>query len=240
MNKIYLESKSFTYPDEIERKQYSEKYKKFETIEVEYIHTLISMHNYKLTFEEAQNLEDINWCYNCFINRLNKLSQSHLYLITHYNRSRKNENLFTDKYLFEYYNEIFYYYYYSVRDIIAQLINEIEDLKIKESDIYINKLIPKIKDKNLRKDFSNFCTKTNESYKVIRNAFNHRFSPNINDNRSKITDLKKDNVYEFGFPKSNKISNKEFYEDTELLMNELHKLIPTLNRLIQKRYTFLK
>ena len=38
----------------------------------------------------------------------------------------------------------------------------------------------------------------------------------------------------------NKISNKEFYEDTELLMNELHKLIPTLNRLIQKRYTFLK
>lgn len=43
MNKIYLESKSFTYPDEIERKQYSEKYKKFETIEVEYIHTLISI-----------------------------------------------------------------------------------------------------------------------------------------------------------------------------------------------------
>ena len=123
MNKIYLESKSFTYPDEIERKQYSEKYKKFETIEVEYIHTLISMHNYKLTFEEAQNLEDINWWYNCFINRLNKLSQSHLYLITHYNRSRKNENLFTDKYLFEYYNSLYLYHFHFFFDNIYLLLN---------------------------------------------------------------------------------------------------------------------
>ncbi len=47
-------------------------------------------------------------------------------------------------------------------------------------------------------------------------------------------------MYEFSFPKSNKISNKEFYEDTELLMNELHKLITTLNRQIQKRYSFMK
>ena len=60
------------------------------------------------------------------------------------------------------------------------------------------------------------------------------------DLNKQITDLKKDNVYEFNFPKSNKISNKEFYEDTELLMNELHKLIPTLNRQIQKRYSFMK
>lgn len=221
-----LKSESFSYPTKEERKSFNKEIPKITRLNPEYKSALINFLENKKIYD-AINEEDIYWWNLCLNNRYGKLTQTYLYLLTHYNRFKKfeledNENKYTEDVLYDYYVEIFYYYFYSVRDIFGQLINVLYKLELNEDKIYLNKsFINKIPDNKIRVTFEEFLNSTSESYKNFRNAFNHRFTPTQKDNRAKTSISISDDEKEIGFGFEKEISKDEFFEDCKKLMNQL-------------------
>lgn len=240
-----LKSESFSYPTIEELKLYNKEIPKITRLNIEYKSALINFLEKKNIYN-AINEEDTYWWNLCLNNKFGKLSQTYLYLLTHYNRFKKferneNEFKFTEGFLQDYYVEIFYYYFYSVRDIIGQLINVIYKLEIDETKISLNKfLINKLPDAGIKLIFEDFIKETYNSNKNFRNAFTHRFTPTQKDNRAKTTISISDDEKEIGFGLTGKeISKEELYEDSKKLMNQLSVLMKSFNEYIslQQHYS---
>ncbi|MFV0191226.1 hypothetical protein OBK29_15055 [Empedobacter falsenii] len=226
----------YKYPNFKEVEQFNFEVVNLPILELEYIHTIILMHN-GIEFKDAKNKEDLFWWYQNLCERLLKLNQTHLYLFTHRNRY-KTQNKKTELELFNYYSELFYYFFYSARDIIAQIINITEVINNNENQVQSNEnFIAKIKDENLKDNFRTFFENTRESYKVIRNAFNHRFNPTIIDNRScKTVHQINETKIIFDFPKNKNIGNEEINSNILDLRQSLVTFLTYFNKYLDKKY----
>ena len=232
--KIILKSDSFTYPTKYEREEINNRIPKINRLNIDHKSALINFLKNK-NINSAINEENIYWWNNCLNNRIGKLNETYIYVITHYERS---DNKLTEKLLFDYYAEIFYYYFYSVRDIIGQLINVLFEIGLKEHEVFIKKsFIEKISNERLRKSFEEFANSTSSSYKKFRNGFNHRFTPNLKDNRvNNISNEKDENQNNISYTKG--ISQTEFYNDIIELINELSDFMENFDKFILEKNAF--
>lgn len=184
-NKVILKANSFKYPTEEERLRIKHKMPTIKRLTLDYQSTFVQIMN-STPYEEAVKNENVYWWNNCLDNRIGKLSQTYIYLSTHYERFQHNELNQTDWFLFDYYLEIFYHYFFSTRDVLAQLLNIHFDLKMPEDKIFFNKTFAlKLKpyEEQLSEAAELFIKETGEAYN-FRNAFSHRFTPTLKDNRT--------------------------------------------------------
>ncbi|MCH5716437.1 Cthe_2314 family HEPN domain-containing protein [Niabella hibiscisoli] len=236
MNKtITLKADTFKYPTKEERKKINQVISEVKNIEVDYKSATIAILENE-PFENAIKSEDIYWWSNCLTNRLGKLRETYVYVQTHFLRtkedvSKESLNSYTDKILLDYYIEIFYYFYFSSRDVLGQLINLVEDLKIEENKIFLNeKFVEKVKTSKTKEALNDFLNNTKDSYK-IRNSFNHRFTPTHIDNRATKNITKEDNTIGFNIPAE--IEIETFIDDIENLMNQISSLMNILSKEIK-------
>lgn len=182
----------------------------------------------KISFDQVIRKEDIYWWNNCLNNRIGKLSETFVYVETHFERLQKNTlPQKTEEFLFEYYSEIFFYYFFSTRDILAQLLNLLFNLGFESNKIYFNdKFINRILDKDIQEDLRIFLRNTSESYN-IRNAFNHRFTPNQKDNRASTNIIKKDNIINVYTPEEP--DKSEIFNEIKHLQKSLADLMSYLS-----------
>lgn len=231
MNKtIILQADTFKYPTKEERNEIQKHIPKIERLKVNYKPAVIGILQNQ-PFETAVQDEDIYWWVNCFNIKLEKLTETYTYVKTHNSRlegiqNSETENHYTDKILLDYFIEIFYYYYFSIRDVLAQLINVSEDLKIEERKIFLNDTFVKsIPSQEIKSAFKEFVNSTKKSYD-IRNTFNHRFTPTHTDNRAKKNIIKEGNTTSFHYPTEVKVT--KFIDDIDNLMKHLKLLTSKL------------
>lgn len=134
--RITLMSDSFKYPTKVEREKIRKLTPSIDRFKVEYKSATIGILK-NFSVEEAIRSEDIYWWCNCFNNRLGKLTETNIFLQTHYLRvkvekDKDPQNIYTDKILLDYFIEIFYYYFFSARDVLGQVLNIYYDLKVEE------------------------------------------------------------------------------------------------------------
>lgn len=125
-------------------------------------------------------------------NRLGRLRETFWYLIIIYERGfddvykNCNDEEIVNKVQFSYYSEIFYYLFFSTRDVVGQFLNCLHDLKINEENLkFSNESFSKIKSESLKKSIRDFLNKTREA-NGYRNSFTHRFPIDVPDRRSTI------------------------------------------------------
>lgn len=228
--KVTLKSDSFKYPTKEERKRINSQMPKTRQFKVKFKSATIEIFK-ESSFETAIRGEDIFWWCNCLNNRLGKLNETYIYVQTHYQRKLENqteesENIRTDKLLLDYYIEIFYYYFFSTRDVLGQLLNNFYDLKIEEHKIFLNEhFVSKIKSREIKNELTDFINNTKDSYN-IRNSFNHRFTPTLKDFRAE-RNIKRENN-EILFYSAKEIEIETFLNDIENLMKNLERLTNVL------------
>ncbi|MBB1151301.1 Cthe_2314 family HEPN domain-containing protein [Myroides sp. NP-2] len=227
---ITLKADTFKYPTKEERRKINNIIPKIERFNVEYKSATIGILQ-NSSFETAIREEDIYWWCNCVNNRLGKMEETFVYVNTHYLRELeiKNDeavNQYTDKLLLEYFIEIFYYYYFSTRDVIGQLLNVYCDLKLREDKIFLNeKFLEQIHTEEIKNALTDFLNNTKDSYN-IRNSFNHRFTPINKDFRATKNVIKDGNTIKFYSAKDVKI--EVFIADIESLMKHFAHLTQKL------------
>jgi len=190
---MIINADDFKYPSKKERIEAQINLPKFDVFGFNYIDELVSIFKEKKTLHEASRSGNLYWWDNCLQNRFGKLRETFIYTITNYNRGFSDdislcpENKIVNRISFDYYAEIFYYYFFSSRDIIAQIIRLYYSIKIEENKLHFdNALILKINDLTV-KDAVIFFYKATKDASDYRNGFAHRFPLNLPDYRSIIT-----------------------------------------------------
>jgi hypothetical protein len=231
---IILEAKSFSYPTKEENLLLNNYIPTFNKFEIKYNPAIESYLN-NINIDESIRKEDIYWWNNCFENRLNKMLQTYGYVLTHYNRlSNKNNENFnenTEKLLLNYYIEIFYYYFSSTKEVLAHFFNSYFNMKLEEKKFFLSKyLIENIPNDIIKKELKYFLEKTLQSQE-IRNAFTHRFTPTLIDNRAKKTVILTENSVSFYSPKE--VSSEDFLEDIKSIVLDFSNLINNISFYLQ-------
>lgn len=196
-NSVILKSKDFRYPNKAEFLKFHNNCPRLEVFGFNYVHPLALIITDKIPMNEASRLGNLNlWDY-CLINRFQKICHTYVFVSTYYSRgfiddwSKNTEKQAINHIMFEYYSEVFYYYYFSARDIIAQILCTYYALDFKEKEISFNKtIINSIKDSNVQNLLLKFDEETRDS-KEFRNSFTHRFTPTLPDHRSIISNSKR-------------------------------------------------
>lgn len=230
--KIIIESETFKYPTKDERIKINKLIPKIDRFDVEFKSALNGILK-ETSYETAIRQEDIYWWCNCLNNRLGSMTETFIYLQTHYLREQEKgngepPNESADKLLLNYYIEIFYYYFFSARDVLGQLLNISSDLKIEKRIILNDVFVEKIKSKEIKNALTDFLKNTNDSYN-IRNSFTHRFTPTHQDFRAKKSVIKEDN--KISFHSVQEIRIETFIDDIENLMKHFGCL---MNKIIKE------
>jgi len=233
---ITLKATTYKYPTKDERKVINKQIPKIAHFNVKYNPALFDYFFQNKPLDKAHQEEDVFWWANCFNNKLGKLRETYVYLQTHYLRLQNvqdwnTEKHYTNQFLLEYYIEIFYYFYFSVRDVLGQLINVTQNLKCEEDKIRFNQeFIKKIPSEEIKIALTEFIESTKDSYN-IRNAFNHRFTPTLIDNRAQQR-IKQEGRKTAYFP-AKEIKIEQFIKDIDNLMQQLKLLMDKLTPLIK-------
>jgi len=234
-NTIILKSDTFKYPTKDERKEIGKLLPKMSRFIIQYKAATIQILQNSI-IENAIRNEDIYWWNNCLNNRLGKVIETYVYVIAHFQRHKKNslvnlENSYTDKLLLDYYVEIFYYYFFSARDVLGQVINLVCNLGFEEHRIFLNEqFIKKIQSDKIKQVLSNFSKETQDSYN-IRNSFNHRFTPTNIDLRAKKNIIQECN--KISFYSAQEVKIETFIKDIENLMKQFSQLMNELDEEIK-------
>lgn len=224
---IILKADSFNFPSKKERIKISREIPTLKMFQVKYKSAFFNIINRTKEHEDAIIEEDIFWWNDCLNNRIWWLTESYTFAITHFNRYQINKELLTDKLLFEFFLENFYYYYFSTRDILAQLLNLIFRLNPTSEKIHFNQnFINKISNSRVKNHLQTFYEETYSKYET-RNAFTHRFTPILIDNRAS-TNIKKEGN-KTGFNNAKQIDYQIFVDEIEIMMNSLEKLLNNIN-----------
>ena len=154
----------------------------------------------KVSLKEASRLDNLPKWANCLENRFGKLEKTYIYVLTNYNRKfredifqlpydilKNSKDEIMNKMMFDYYAEIFYYYFLSTTDIIAQVINIYCRIYKEEKSFYLNESFAKLilENDSIKNPVLKFVNAI-KGAKDKRNEFAHRFTPNIIDHRSKV------------------------------------------------------
>ena len=232
---VILKSKDFKYPNKEEFIKFHNSCPKLEIFGFKHNHPLALIVNDRMPMKEASRISNLYWWENCLINRFEKVCHTYVFLSTHYSRHfsddwRENTHKQAINHImFEYYAEIFYYYFFSSRDIIAQILCTYFSVGLKENEISFNQtFFNSIKDQSINNILLKFEEETKDS-KEFRNSFTHRFTPNIPDHRSVISE---DNRA-LNFGGGNFIQSERIIDNIDKSLNSLSNLMTQLKIIIK-------
>lgn len=182
----------------------------------------------------VNNLGNLN---NCLINRFGKLYHSYSNMIANYNRgivkdlSKADTNeSFVNTFQFDFFAEIFYYYFFSSLDIIAYILKEYFQLQIKKERFiafkkdFLEQIIP------LKVRLIDIYNKLEKS-RDIRNSFAHRFTPTQNNYKTAVEQTEKREIMEFNFGKQYEYS--EIRDDALKSLNILSEMMSELREFMK-------
>lgn len=187
--KITLKASSFKYPNRDELRLVDKKGFNLKVFDFEFEGLMTSILELNKPLEIAHKESSLHEWDRCLLNKIGKLSRTHDLAIVNFNRGIPDrEEKFLKKHelnriQFEYYCEIFYYFFFSATDIIAQILNTYYELGLKEHEVNFKKL--KIEDKDIQKLLDNFTNITSLANKY-RNSFTHRYPLNVPDYRTSL------------------------------------------------------
>jgi hypothetical protein len=224
-------SEDFKYPTIEERKTANAILPKFSSFKFEYQSGIALIFNRELSPKEIEKRANLFYWDICLGNKFGKLRETYIYLLTNYYRGFNEDcskSSFSgdsiNHFLFDYYSEIFYYYYFSSIDIILQIINLYYTIGISEMKIRLNdEFLKKIKDEDVKKLLNTFKENTKEASE-LRNSFTHRFTPNLPENRIYVTE-------EFD---GRKLVGKGNISDSQKLTNNMKMILEELSSLTTK------
>lgn len=231
---VILTSKDFKYPNRAEFIKYHEKCPKLEIFGFKHNHPIKLLVNDRLSMDEAARISNLYWWDNCLINRFSKVCHTYVFLISSFHRGfsddwRENTHKqAVNHILFEYYAEIFYYFFFSSRDIIAHILCSYFSIPFPEDKISFNqKFIDAINNQSVKDILLKFDTDTSEA-EEFRNTFTHRFTPNIPDYRSIISKDKRALEFRGGS-----------YLQSEIITTNIELSLTSLSELMKKLKAFV-
>lgn len=233
---IKLKADDFKYPSKEERKEIQKVYPKLSHFGFEDKNELISILIENMSFDEASRYGNLHQWDTCLLNRFGRIHETYVYTLTSYNRgffddySKCSHNEMVNRFMFEYYVEIFYYYFFSTRDIIAQILRLYYRIDLEENELHLNKtFIKKINDIKVKESVIKFNVATKDASEY-RNSFAHRFPPNEMDYRSAITE--KEGRISIGIGGGRFILSKEIVDNINSSLKSLSVLMIELKKSI--------
>jgi hypothetical protein len=234
-NDVILTAKDFKYPNKKEFIMFHNRCPKLEIFGFKHDHPLALIVNGGLSMNDASRLSNLYWWENCLINRFQKVCHTYVFTLTHFTRGfsdnwRENtHNQAINHIMFEYYAEVFYHYFFSARDIIAQILCSYYSVELTENAISFNQLfLNSIKDQSVNSLLHKFDEEIVDS-KEFRNRFTHRYTPNIPDHRSVISENKR----ALSFGSGNFIQSESMISNMEKSLNSLSDLMTQLKIFIK-------
>lgn len=227
-----IKASDFIYPSRKERKEISKGYPKISIFNFPYVNEFESLIESRKNPEIVHKENNLYWWNNCLQNKLGSLYQSYINTLTHYNRGVPDGRIV--KYeasniptllQFNFYSEIFYYFFFSACEITGQIVSIYYDLPLTEKEVSLNKVCKKIEDRGVKDILTEFMEK-NERASEFRNAFTHRFPKNRPDYRTKMeeTDGKK-MLHFFNKPE---VLPRDIIENIKASLNNLSVLLESL------------
>lgn len=154
-------------------------------------HPITSLVSRQKGIMEVYRDDHLHYWDGVLLNRNGALSHTYHNAIVHYTRGfPEDESAFEHQHYinriqFDYYSEIFYYHFATVKDTIGQILNVYYTMGFDVTKVYIKDVLVKVPNKAVSmaiKDF-NMQTKLTTSF---RNSFTHRTPINYPDSRSTI------------------------------------------------------
>lgn len=235
---MILKQEDFRYPTKDEISKFSKEFPRIEPFQFKRNSIIQLWIEYNLDNEQLLRIDNLsNWDI-CLHNRFGKLTQTFEYLFIHFNRgisenyNSESPQVIADTFLFEYYVEIFYYFYFSSLDVIAQIINLYFRLIIDEKKIDFGKII------NCNIPIKPLLVKFNNHSEIInarnnRKAFTHRYTPTMNDRRASYVETG-DNRNVLGIGGSKQINFESILKNSKEIMIILSQLMRSLIEYIKK------
>ncbi|MCF8716489.1 hypothetical protein JM658_16830 [Joostella atrarenae] len=238
MNKRKIHSKYYKYPTSDERSAIAIKIPTYVRFNFESINIVESVFQLKRPLEEINQKNNLHYWNITLSNRLGKLKETHLYLLTHFDRGFKENHLdcndkeLVDHILFDYYVEIFYYFFFSTRDTLAQLLNIYFNFKMPDGKVKFESVLRLIKNEDIKSSLDSFykVTKVANNY---RNSLTHRFPINEKDYRTEFKTTSNGD-------KEISVKGGDYIESDKILLNineisnNLSKLLLEIKSVIEK------
>ncbi len=201
--KIILRADDFKYPSLEEKRIASKFFPKFSNFGFENDIEIISILERNKTISETNRANNLYWWDFCLQNKLAKLNNSYINTITNYNRcipektSEYEKINYINRIQFDFYAETFYYFLFSARDIILQILNIYYNIGLEEYKVNSKMIMSKISESKIVTLIERFSNDL-ETASDIRNGFTHRFPINQPDYRTKLSDNNGNEMLSFG------------------------------------------
>jgi hypothetical protein len=232
---ILLKARDFKYPNERERKQAIKNFPKLEKFEFEHKNDFELFISENLPAKEVHRLHNLYWWDECLGNKINFLRETYVYLITQSIRGLTNRENLDDQQLqlntilFEYHLEVFYYFFFSTRDIVFQVVNLYFQIQESERIHDLKRFIERTPGKISKMALINFNSaedviKANE----IRNSFTHRYTPTGTDYRLTHKIVEGKNILAGGGMQAE--SNQSFLSNIHGILKHLFMLLNELKK----------
>jgi len=160
-----------------------------------YVNSLAMLLDGESSTEEVNRGDQLYWWDHCLLNRIGSLTHAYRNSKVHYDRGIPNDTRqfehehYINRIQFDFYAETFYYFFSSVRDNIAQILNVYFYLGISEHAIHLNgEFLKKISNVNVVMSLKKFMSDTQKASEY-RNSFAHRYPITHPDNRTKIEEI---------------------------------------------------
>lgn len=236
--KIILKASSFKYPSKDELRLVDKKGFNLKVFDFGFEGLMTSILELNKPLKIAHKENSLNEWNRCLLNKIGKLSRTYSLAVVNFNRGipergqkflKKHE---LNRIQFEYYCEIFYYFFFSTTDIIGQILNTHYDLGLKENGVQFKKL--KLGEESVQILLDNF-TKETSLANTYRNSFTHRYPLNLPDYRTSLEI--KDNRHILGAGIGTVISPNEFISNMKSSLESLSSLLSGLNKVFNEKKT---
>lgn len=131
--------------------------------------------------KEIKKRNHLYWWNHSLENKIGSLTHSYALALVNFNRGAPddlkscNQENIVNRIQFDFYCETYFYFFASVRDVIAQIINVYYDIELDENKIHFkDTFISKISDISVKKRSNQFYLDTSDTINY-RNKFTHRF-----------------------------------------------------------------
>ena len=237
MPSITIKNEEFKYPTLHELRQIKPDTPRLKPFGFPYIYEISELIQNVTNMEDVARRSHLHWWDHCLTNRLGSLNHAYTTALVHFNRGVPDDikdyqqEHYVNRTQFSYYGETYFYFFMSVRDTIAQLLNVYYDMKIKEDKLFINEqFYKKITDSKVENLFIQFMADTKVT-SDFRNGLAHRFLITHADYRPSVSYDKGGMVY--GAGRGDAIKSSELIAEIKRSFLCMAKFIDDLTLLIK-------
>lgn len=193
MPSVTIKADEFRYPGLEELRKVNAETPGFTTFDFPFVSEIAAIINNFDKLDKITRASTLYWWEHCLVNRLGSLRRAYDLALVNYNRGLPDDineyqpSHYINRGQFGFYGETYFYFFISVRDTLAHLINVYCAMGIPEKRVYINKeFCNKIPDDLIKNLFTAFLADT-EITSEYRNSLAHRYLPTQPDQRPRVS-----------------------------------------------------